>query len=138
MAQPTITLTAGTVVIDLDPDLRWSDEFDWYEVEQTVERSLGGSLVVDQAVKAGGRPITLAPPGQDAAWMPRATLSAIQALERQPHLIMQLDLRGAVFDVIFRRHDAAPISAEPVVFVADPEASGFGDWYLSTIRFLTV
>lgn len=137
MTQPVITLAVGAVTLELDPDLQWSDEFDWSPVEQAIEYSLTGALIVDHGLRQAGRPITLDAPSDDAAWMPRGVLTQLQAWEADPALAgMTLNLRGTTYDVIFRRHDGAPIEARPVTFVADPLPGGFGDWYLTTLRFM--
>lgn len=133
-----ITLTAGGVALALDPDLAWEDEFSWAAVEQAVERGVTGALVVDVAIKSKGRPITLSPPDNESAWMTRATLEQLVAWETDPDLVMSLDIRGRVFNVVFRRHDDLPIEAQPVDFVADPLPGGFGDWWLATVRFMEI
>lgn len=139
MAQPAITLTVGAVTLTLDADLHWSDEFTWFETEQHVERGLTGALIIDQGARLEGRPITLEPPEDAAAWMVRATLAQIQAWEADPAVTtMTLSLRGVSYDVLFRRHDGPPIEARPVIFVADPLPGGFGDWYLATLRFMVI
>lgn len=137
MTQPAITLSAGATTLTLDPDLHWTDEFAWSSVQQSTERSIGGALIIDVAQKIAGRPITLAPPADNAAWMPRATLAQLQAWEAQPELVLTLNLRGTAFQVVFNREND-PIQSSPVDFVADPEPGGFGDWYLCTLKFLTV
>ena len=138
MPQPAITLTAGAVTLELDPDLYWADEHSFAQIEQAVERSLTGKVIIYQGVKTAGRPITLQPSDNAAAWMPRATLTQLRAWEADPGLTLQLNLRGTTFPVIFRRFDGAPIEADPVEFVADPLPGEIGDWYLATLRFLTV
>ena len=138
MSQPPITLTAAGTTLTLDPDLQWKDEFAWFAVEQTAARSLTGALLIDQGARVKGRPITLAPDANDAAWMPRATLAQLQAWEATPGRVMTLDLRGVLYNVQFRRWDGPPVDAQPVVFVADPAAGGFGDFYLVTLRFVEV
>ena len=133
-----ITLTAGGTMLTLDPDLQWTDEFEWYAVEQAAERGLTGALIIDAGVRQGGRPITLAPPDDNAAWLPRATLTQLMAWEAAPDLELTLSLRGVTYTVGFRRWDGAPIEARPVVFVADPLPSDFGDFYLTTLRLVTL
>jgi len=138
MTQPAITLTANAIPLSLDPDLQWRDEFEWFSVIQTVERSLTGALIIDLGTRVKGRPITLAPPDDNSAWMPRATLTQLQSWEADPALTMTLDLRGTAYTVAFRRHDGPPIEATPVEFVADPLPGSFGDWFLVTIRLIEV
>jgi len=138
MSQPAITLSDGTTTLTLDPDLYWSDEFEWHAVEQAVERSLTGALLIDLGERQGGRQITLQPSDDAAAWMPRATLAQLQAWEADADLTLTLSLRGTPFSVVFRRHDGAPIEAHPVEFVANPLPGGFGDWYLTTLRLMVI
>lgn len=138
MTQPAITLTVGAVTLTLDPDLHWIDEFDWHAIEQSAERGLTGALIIDAGERHGGRPITLAPPDDAAAWMPRAVLTQLQAWEADADREMTLSLRGTAYTVGFRRWDDAPIEARPVLFVADPLPGGFGDFYLTTLRLVTL
>jgi len=138
MPQPQITLTDGATTLTLDPDLFWSDEHSFAQIEQVAERGLTGKLIIYQGLKVAGRPITLQPPADDAAWMPSSVLTQLRTWESQLAVSLQLDVRGTVYDVIFRRVDGPPIDAKPVAFVADPQVGGFGDWWLVTLRFLTV
>lgn len=138
MAQPAITLSDGTTTLNLDPDLYWSDEFEWHVIEQAVERSITGALIIDLGERQGGRPITLQPPDDNAAWMPRVTLGQLQTWESDPALTLTLSLRGTPYTVVFRRHDGAPVEAHPVEFVADPLPGAFGDWYLTTLRLMVI
>lgn len=138
MTQPSIELSDGSTSLILDPDLQWVDEFEWSSVEQSAERGLTGALIVDVGIRLYGRPITLAPFDDESAWMTRATLTQLQNWESQPELKMTLSLRGTEYTVQFRRFDVAPIEARPVTFVADPEPGGIGDFYLVTIRLMTV
>ena len=43
------TLTDGTTTTTISDDLMWADEFAWAPVEQTVERSITGALIVSAA-----------------------------------------------------------------------------------------
>lgn len=138
MSQPPITLTANGLTVALDPDLYWLDEFDWSPVEQAVARSIGGALIIDLALKTGGRPITLKPYDDVSAWMPGATVRQLQTWEADPLLQLTLVIRGSTHQVVFRRESGQPIAARPVAFVADPVEGGFGDWYLVTLRFIEV
>lgn len=133
-----ITLANGTSVLMLDPDLQWRDEFDWTPIEETEERGITGALIIDIGIKSGGRPITLAPPDDSAAWMTRSTLAALQVWEANPATLMTLSLRGVNYQVRFCRTNGAPIEAHPVQFIADPLPGQIGDWYLTTLRLIEV
>lgn len=134
-----ITLTVGQTVLDLDPDLQWTDEFDWHKVDQSVARSLAGAAIIEHMLRDNsGRPITLSPPDDQSAWMPRSTITQLAAWEADPSIVATLNLRGVSYQVIFRRHDGTPIDARPVTFVANPIAGGFGDWYFVTIRMMVL
>lgn len=130
-----ITLTDGTTVLELDPDLYWDDEFTWAAVAQNVEYSLTGAMVVDVGQRQSGRPITLRAEDDRSGWLTRAALAQLQGWADVPGQLMTLTLRGASYTVLFRHHDGGPFDARPVVHFADPQPS---DWLLATLRFITV
>ena len=68
-----MAITLGAVT--LPQGLVWSDEFDWTPLAQTTEYSLTGALIVEQAEKQAGRPITLVG-GIDFAWLTRNDVAA--------------------------------------------------------------
>ena len=57
----SITLSDGTTTLALHPDLYWSDEHNWFPVEQTAQRTITGALIVSVATRLAGRPVTLQP-----------------------------------------------------------------------------
>lgn len=132
-----ITLTVGATTLSLADDLRWLDEAEWSPVEQSVERSITGALIVQatQRTASTGRPITLGPPDDSAAWMPRSTLDQLLAWAAEPGQVLQLDLRGVAYSVMFRLHEPPAITATPVVWYADETAD---DLYLITLRLMRV
>lgn len=131
----TITLSDGTTTLALDPDLYWEDEFAWAAVEQAVERSLTGALVVHVATRQAGRPITLRNEDEASAWLTRADMAQLQAWADVPGQRLTLALRGTAHLVLFRHHDGGPFEARPLVHYADPVPA---DWVLATLRFITV
>lgn len=134
----SITLTVSETTLILPSDLMWSDEFEWHEIVEASERSLSGALVIDQARRLRGRPITLQPSDENSAWMAREALAQLALWEKTANLTMQLNLRGLVMNVRFRRWDGTPIEAHSRLFVANPQPGGFGDWYIATLRFYEV
>lgn len=97
----SISITDGTTTIELPADLQWSDEFDWSDVEQSKEYSLTGALVVQQGVKATGRPITLQSNG--ASWVTRSTVEALQAFYNAPDQTFTLSIDGTDYPFQFER-----------------------------------
>lgn len=131
----SITLAYSGTTLDLDPDLFWSDENDWYPVEQTVQRTVTGALIVSTSARTAGRPVTLQPQDDASAWMPRATLDTLRSWAAVPGRQMTLTLRGVARTVIFRHQDGAAVEASPLVHYSDVDSS---DWYRITLRFMEV
>lgn len=124
-----ITLQA----IQLHPDLTWTDEFSWAPVEQAIQRTVTGALIVSTKGRIGGRPITLQPEDESAAWMPHATVVALRNLAVVPGQVMTLTLRGTNRSVIFRHHEAPAFEAVPVVLYDDG-----ADWYRVTLKLMEI
>ena len=122
-----ITLNALT----LPEDLTWSDEFAWSAVRQVSERSLTGKLMIDDAPRIGGRPITLVD-----GWAERSLVEQLYALKDQAGQTHTLTIAGTPYNVMFRQADGA-MTATPVkpMFPADVDA---GDFYIITLRFMVV
>lgn len=131
----TITLSAGATTLTLDPALLWDDEYRWAAVEQRVEPSLTGALVVDVGHRQAGRPITLRAEDDRSAWITRADMVQLQAWADVPGQQMTLTLRGTARAVLFRHHDGGPFDARPVAHFSDPAPT---DWVIATLRFITI
>lgn len=126
-----ITLSDGTTTITLPADLQWSDEFGWSAVEQDREYSLTGALVVQQGLKAKGRPITLQSGG--ASWLARSVVQQIKAYYDTPDQIFTLTINGDSYSVQFERPDG--FEAAEVVRQANP---GPEHWYTIKLRLFEV
>lgn len=119
--------------VELPRGMLWTDEFTWVAVERSVERSITGAQVVDQAAKVAGRPITLQGV-RDQGWIRRATLLAVQALADVPGATYTLKLAdGREFEVMFAPEN--PIEAEPI---SRPELPASTHPYVATLRLITV
>jgi 2-methylcitrate dehydratase PrpD len=136
-----ITLTAGVTTITLPADMVWEDEHDWHPVEQQVDYTLTGAILVHTATKAAGRPITLVGE-EDHSWVRRATVDALKALaDITPDPITrdgiyQLTLRGVTRDVVFRHHDGEPMRSEIILYKGkEPDPL---DWYQIKLKFMEV
>ncbi len=128
------TLTKDGTTLVLPPDLLWVDEFAWKQVEQRTQYTITGALLVESTSRQAGRNITLAG-DVDQAWMPRATLAALQAWCAIPAAAMSLVLRGEAARNVVWDHAAGPIEASPVSRAPDvlPE-----DYYRVTLHFIEV
>lgn len=121
--------------ITLPDDLLWTNEFDWNPVEQSLDRSLTGGLLIQEQSKSYGRPIELSG-GEDAAWVSRSVVVNLLALSQTANKIMTLtlpDLRQ--YSVIFDRSEGSPIEAQQILPYAYP---GDDYQYSLVIRLLTV
>ncbi len=110
---PTPVITLGSVT--LPGDLKWADEFAWSAVARSAEYSLTGALIVEEATKQAGRPITLEgkSESQGYIWLERSVILALHALVATPLWTGTLTLAdGRTFSVMFRDDG---LSAEPVL-----------------------
>lgn len=125
-------IKSGGEQIDLPDDLLWTDEFQWSPVVAVQSYTLTGALVIDQAVRRAGRPISLVGPA-DMAWVTRQTVRTLHAWAAEADTRAVLALRdGRQFTVAFRHADGA-VEAEPVLGLP---AWRDGDWYRLTLRLL--
>lgn len=129
-----ITLSDGTTTLTLHPDLFWSDENNWNPVAQTVERTITGALDVQVAALSKGRPITLEPADDSAAWMPYSAVVQLRNWAAVPGQILSLTLLGTTRNVLFRHQDGG-LEAKPVVQYQDRLS---GDFFLCVIRLMEI
>lgn len=121
--------------LTLPDDLWWEDEIDWTPVEQAVEYSTTGALLIDVATKQAGRPITLVG-GESTAWITRASALALQAFAAVPGKQMALVIHGQTFTVMFRHEEKKALDTEPLVQITPPAA---GDYYiLKALKLMAV
>ncbi len=106
-------ITLGSIT--LPGDLRWSDEFTWTPVARTADYSLTGALIIQEAVKQAGRPITLEAKNESLGyvWLDRATLLALKTLAETPVWSGLLTLADARSFTVAFRDDG--LTAEPVI-----------------------
>lgn len=117
-----MSITLDTVV--LPDDLLWADEIEWTPVVQSTTYTLTGSLLVEPASKAAGRPITLSG-DESTAWTTRAVVLALMAMAAVAGKSMTLDYHGRTFTVMFRHQDHPAIESAPVVDYVPPAATDF-------------
>lgn len=131
LTHPTAGPSAAPIALDLPQDLLWTDEFAWKKVEQSLEYSTTGALVVDEWTKQAGRPITLAGT-VERGWCKRDTLKTLNTWAGQTGLTLSLMHNGVAYSVMWD-HSAGPITAEPIVEYREPEDT---DFYSLTLYFV--
>ena len=130
-----ISLTDGTTTLVLHQDLFWSDENNWNPVEQTVDRTITGALIVQVAARVAGRPITLEPEDDGSAWMPRSSVDVLRNWAAVAGQTLTLTLRGTARTVIFRLQDGAGVDAKPVKHQSDVDNA---DFYTCVLRIMEI
>lgn len=131
----TITLSDNTTTLTLSSDLQWKEEFSFAPVQQQVDRSITGAVIVQAAATIKGAPVTLAPVDDSSAWMPLSTLQALLAWAAVPLKTMTLVMTGYPNKTVIFRHQDGAHEAQPVVFYADPEGT---DFFSVTLRFMEI
>lgn len=129
-----ITLSDSTLSVSLHGDLYWSDENNWYPVEQTKQYTLTGSLIVMSSERKAGRPITLEPEDDGSAWMPYSSVAQLRNFALMPGKQMTLNLRGVNRLVVFRHEDGG-FEATPVKHQNDVLGT---DYYRCVLRLLEI
>lgn len=124
--------------VRLPDGLRWSDEFAWTPVAQATEYSLTGALIVEQATKQAGRPITLVG-GKDFAWLTRSALTSLKTLLNTgaPMTLTLHDARS--FSVLPANEDPLAVSPLPRVRdsgLADPDDEAI--YVLDSLKLIEV
>lgn len=145
-----MAITLGALA--LPSGLIWSDEHEWTPVAQSTERTLSGALVLEEAVKLKGRPITLSGPKDGngyTAWIMRgqvylgyASLDALRAALWSASAAFTLTLHDGRTFAVAPRHDGdGPLSVTPLAaFGSLPPANPSADWRYSVdaIRLIEV
>lgn len=132
----SLTLADSGTTLTLNPDLYWSDEHNWSPVQQGVNPSITGVPIVQAAAMVTGRPITLEPIDDEAAWTTLAIVTALRNWAAVPGKTMTLTLRGVARTVIFRHQDGG-FEARPVIQFRDGHELP-ADFYLCTIRLMEI
>lgn len=130
-----ITLTDGTAILTLPPDLMWVDELSWTPVTSSQEFGTEGSQFIDMSVKKAGRPISLKAEDEEHSWILRSTMLSLQTFSAMADKTLTLSIHGAEYSVIFapgqKPFEAAPIFHHMPMQEEDK-------YILSAINFITV
>lgn len=116
--------------------LWWQDETEWRPVQDVVEYSTTGTLLVDRSEKLAGRPITLVG-DESTAWMRRGVVLSLMELAATATLSMTLTIHSRHFSVIFDLGEGVKtIDVEPLVRISPPADT---DYYtVKALHFLAL
>ena len=130
-----LTNQVSGVVLQLHHDLLWTDEHSWTKAVTTTTYAITGALLVQAATRKTGGPITLAPPNEEMAWLPRSTVDALHDWADIAGLQMTLEMEdGKTRNVQFRHADGA-MDSRPVKGFPSPQPD---DPFLATIRLMEI
>ena len=127
----TLTDQISGAAVTLPRGLIWRDEFDWSPVETTRTYSLTGALIIEQAARLSGRPVTLAA-ADDTNWAQRSTVETLRQWAAMPARVFTLALAGQSRTVLF---DEEGVTARPVLDI--PQRAD-GDFYHIALKFIEV
>ena len=120
--------------VDLPKDLQWADELTWNVVEQSVDYSLTGALLIEEGVKQKGRYITLS--GLDnMAWITREKGQTLLSMANSPGLVMTLQFLDKnnpanilfAFNTMFRHFEKPAVDIKRILQYDQFEA---GEYYI--------
>ncbi len=108
------TLSNDTITVEFPDAMEWVDEFDFSPVSQDVQRTIGGSFIIQEAGLLFGRPITLQ--GGEQVWLLRSVWRQLVSLADVVGAKYVLTLAdGSTYNVIFRRDGrTSPATADPL------------------------
>lgn len=129
----SITLTSGSTTIELPSGLRWTDEFDWNPVAQSIETGLTGAPIIQQGTRQAGRPLTLEG-GRQWAWITRSDLLALHQLLSVAGAQPTVTLHDGRQFLVVPDLSAGALDTESLRGEADPESST--RYVLTALRFL--
>lgn len=129
----TLTHTPSNTQLTLPDALNWIDEFSYSPVQQTKTYTTTGALLIEEAVRQAGRPITLEGT-ENRTWCTRAAVTQLRAWAAMPGIVLTLVLRGTSRSVTFD-HEKGALTGLPVLFFADGSIAE-DDWYVPTLRLL--
>lgn len=127
-------LDDGVTPIVFTDQLVWRDEFSWSPVQQSQQYTIGGTLVIQEAKKLSGRPITLI--GDDTVWESREIVKKLHEASLIPFKEFTLTLHdGSEKTVMFDKTNT-PIETQALFAGQDEDDSN--QYIINTLRFIEV
>jgi hypothetical protein len=103
--------------LTLSDDFVWADEYSWSGVITDVVRTTTGTPIIREFVNETLRPMTLT----GDVWMTKDKVEELYTLVNTKNVgIINCIHNGKNYSVVFNTDSGAPITATPVVEVANP------------------
>jgi len=132
----SLTRPATAQTLLLSDRLLWADEFAWSPVAMETRWGTTGQLMLHQAERQAGRPITLEGV-ESEAWLTRLVVRQLNDWAALPGEPFTLLLRGAQHTVLFDHARAPAFDAKPVFTLLDGIELPT-DWYRPTFNFIEI
>jgi len=127
-----MTITLGGIT--LPDDMYLEGPFQWTGVGGSVDRSLGGNLIIWEGEVNYGEILNLIAE-HDSGWIDYTTVGQIRALAMVPKATYELDYRGQVYTVRFRHEDAPALDLVPLITRIEFETDSY---YYGQIKLMVV
>lgn len=132
-----LTNLSDNKTIEIPNDLYSVDELNWSAVVSNHQRTLDGTLLIEQSVRKHGKPYVLTA-RDDMAWVTRHTVNTLQAWANLTDTKFELSYRQDGVDktmTVMFDHTDDPIKASPVKEHNSPELD---DYFKIELRFVQV
>lgn len=129
----TLTHTTSSTTLTLPEALNWVDEYTWSAVAQSKSYTTTGALLIEEAIRQAGRPITLEG-SADTTWCTRALVDQLHTWAQTTGITLTLTLRGTARQVTFD-HEKGALQGLPVLFFEDGSIAS-DDLYVPTLRMI--
>lgn len=132
-----LTNLSDNKTIEIPNDLYSVDELNWSAVVASHQRTLDGTLLIEQSVRKHGKPYVLQA-RDDMAWVTRQVVNDLQAWANLTDTKFRLDYRQDGIDktmTVMFDHTDDPIKASPVKGHNSPNLD---DYFTIELRFVQV
>lgn len=127
-----MTITLGGIT--LPNNMHLEGPFLWSGVAGSVDRTLGGGLIIWESMLVGGEPLDLVA-NADSGWIPYATMLQLKALVPQLEASYELNYRSQIYDVRFRHEEAPVLGVVPLMTEREFESDSF---YYGKIKLMVM
>jgi hypothetical protein len=127
-----MTITLGGIT--LPDNMHLEGPFLWSGVAGSVERSLGGGLIIWENTLTGGEPLDLVAES-NSGWISYSIMLDLKALVPHLEASYELNYRSQIYTVRFRHEEAPVLDVVPLITEREFESDSF---YYGKIKLMVV